>query len=84
MGLSLLNLDDITRRFMLEEIEIDAASGNLYLSSRLSSQGQVAYKALLKKPQKLTMILGWQARFALAVCSIRQSKGANRKAGIQR
>jgi hypothetical protein len=49
MGLSLVNLDDITRRFMLEEIEMDAASGNLYLSPRLSSQGQAVYTALLKE-----------------------------------
>jgi len=49
MGLSLTNLDDKTRRFMVEEIEMDIASGNLYFSKRFTEGGRAAYPSLLRE-----------------------------------
>jgi hypothetical protein len=49
MALSLVNLDDKTRRFMLEEVEHDIASDQLYISPRLNPQGRAAYPNLLKE-----------------------------------
>lgn len=49
MGLSLVNLDDDTRRFMLEEIELDIANDKFYISPRLNDRGRTAYPALLKE-----------------------------------
>jgi len=42
------NLDARTRRLMLQEVERDIAAGVLYLSPRLSEQGQGDYPNLLK------------------------------------
>jgi len=39
MPLRYLNLDDQTRRFMVEEIDMDIASGALYLSPWLTERG---------------------------------------------
>lgn len=49
MGLSFSNLDDKTRRYMVEEIEMDIAASNIYLSPRLTEQGQAIYLQLLKE-----------------------------------
>lgn len=48
MGLSLVNLEE-ARRYMLEEIELDIASGELYISPRLNEQGIMPYIGLLKE-----------------------------------
>lgn len=42
------NLDDQTRRFMLEELEYDLARGKLYLSPRLSETGKHEYAHILR------------------------------------
>jgi hypothetical protein len=50
MPLALENLDDQTRKYMLEEIESDIASPQrLFMSSRLSSNGHNDYPSLLKQ-----------------------------------
>lgn len=49
MSLHLNNLDEKTRRFMLEEVERDIANDQLYISPRLSSTGRASYIALLKE-----------------------------------
>ena len=50
MPLALVNLDDQTRKYMLEEIESDIASPQrFYMSPRLSSIGCNDYPALLKQ-----------------------------------
>ena len=48
MGLQLENLDDRTRRFMLDELEQDVARGRLYISHRLSETGRADYERLLR------------------------------------
>jgi hypothetical protein len=48
MGLLLENLDECTRRFMLEELDDDIARGRLYLSPRLSDIGQADFVGLLR------------------------------------
>ncbi len=48
MALTLNNLDEKTRRFILEEIDRDSANGQLYISSRLNSRGQQEYPQLLR------------------------------------
>lgn len=47
MPLHYENLDDRTRRFMKEEVELDASEGVLYVSSRLNPLGQQDFKRLL-------------------------------------
>jgi hypothetical protein len=49
MGLNLVNLDEITRRYMLEELESDINNSRLYISPRLSVQGRQDYSNLLKE-----------------------------------
>jgi hypothetical protein len=46
--LNLQNLDDVTREYMLSEIERDTAVGNVYLSAYLSSEGRSEYPDLLR------------------------------------
>jgi hypothetical protein len=48
MGLRYENLDAETRRFMLEEIEMDIASDRLYLSSYLGQRAQGNWADLLR------------------------------------
>lgn len=48
MGLRLENLDPHTRRFMLDELELDVARGTLYISPRLSECGLREYETLLR------------------------------------
>ena len=49
MGLSLANLDEKTRRFMLEEFEYDVVNDQLYISPRLNPEGRSAYLGLFKE-----------------------------------
>lgn len=48
MALNLINLDAVTRKYMLEEIESAEKAGRLYISSRLSIRGVAEYLPLLK------------------------------------
>ncbi len=48
MALHLQNLDEVTRRFMLEELAEDVQNGRLYLSPRLTLEGHRQYEALLR------------------------------------
>ena len=47
MPLDYENLDERTRRFMLEEVELDSSEGVLYMSLRLNPSGQQDYERLL-------------------------------------
>jgi hypothetical protein len=49
MGLRYENLDDTTRRYMLEEITHDIEAGTLYMSPRLSAQGKTDWVPLLRE-----------------------------------
>jgi hypothetical protein len=49
MALSLVNIDEQTRQFMLNEVEHDLANDKLYISPRLNPQGRIAYPELLKR-----------------------------------
>lgn len=48
MALNLVNLDDTTRKQMLDEIRSDISSKRLYISPRLSFIGQKDYPGLLQ------------------------------------
>jgi len=48
MALNLSDLDDVTRRFMLEELEADVARGCLYLSPYLTDEGRAGYLEILR------------------------------------
>lgn len=43
------NLDEETRRFMIEELDQDVATNNVYLSTRLSAVGQRDFPELLRQ-----------------------------------
>ncbi len=47
--LDLPNLDERTRRLMLDEIDLDVERGTLYVSPRLSNSGQQNYLTLLRE-----------------------------------
>ena len=49
MALRLLDLDAETRRYMLDEVEFDAARGTLYISSRLNGAGRIRWLELLRE-----------------------------------
>lgn len=49
MSLQLVNLNNQTRQFMLEEIESDIANNQLYLSPRLSDVGLADYPDLIRE-----------------------------------
>jgi hypothetical protein len=49
MGINYKNLDEKTREYMLEELEIDIKQGSLYISPRLNSNGQLMWPELLKE-----------------------------------
>lgn len=49
MALSLSNLDDRTRKFMVAEFDSDVSNNQLYLSNRLTAGGQQQYPGLLKQ-----------------------------------
>ena len=46
--MNLVNLDSVTRKYMLQEIELDQQAGRVYISPRLSNQGAADYPSLLK------------------------------------
>lgn len=48
MALQYPDLDQTTRRYMLEELELDVKESRLYVSPRLSGKGVNDYPALLK------------------------------------
>lgn len=48
MGLAYKNLDSSTRLMMLVEIEMDVASGSIYLSNYLSAEGKNRWPDLLR------------------------------------
>lgn len=52
MALMLQNLDDRTRKFMLEELELDVANRTLYISPRLNQSGEMQYENLLRESIK--------------------------------
>ncbi len=47
MGLTYTNLDDTSRRYMLEEIAFDVAHSDLYLGKRLTDTGRTRWLSLL-------------------------------------
>ncbi len=52
MGLNFVNLDEITRRYMIEELESDIINSKLYISTRLSPIGRQDYNSLLREAIK--------------------------------
>lgn len=48
MGMNLINLDEKTREFMLDELEQDVASNKLYSSPRLNDAGRRNYENSLR------------------------------------
>lgn len=52
MALRLENLDERTRKFMLEELELDVANRTLYISPRLNQSGEMQYENLLRESIK--------------------------------
>lgn len=49
MGLAYANLDETTRKYMLEEIDLDVANNDLYLGRRLTEKGRTRWLSLLKE-----------------------------------
>lgn len=49
MALNLVNLDERTRQLMLDELNLDILNGQLYISPRLTAQGQQEYSELLRE-----------------------------------
>lgn len=49
MGLVYANLDDSTRRYMLDEVAFDMVQGGLYQGRRLNDKGRVRWPSLLKE-----------------------------------
>ncbi len=49
MSLKLVNLDEQTRKLMLNEFNDDLSNGKLYISPRLTHDGQKKYPELLKQ-----------------------------------
>ena len=47
--MNLVNLDDATRRYMLEEINLDVREGKLYYSKRFTEKGHADYEMLLRQ-----------------------------------
>jgi hypothetical protein len=52
MGINYKNLDEKTRKFMLEELEMDIANSNLYISLRLNPAGKSKWTELLRQAIK--------------------------------
>lgn len=48
MGMSFASLDDMTRNFMLDELDRDITGSSLYLSPRLDDAGRRNYEKLLR------------------------------------
>lgn len=78
--MDLVNLDQVTRRYMLEEVEMDIEANRLYDSPRLTQKGKKDYKKLLRTaiehhdPQWLAEQLDTQGRMA-SVETGRSKKG---------
>jgi len=49
MGLAYANLDETTRRYMLEEIALDVTNGDLIMGRRLTETGRARWLALLNE-----------------------------------
>jgi len=49
MGLSYKNLDDQTRKFMVEELDRDITNGKLYISPRLNEIGSSKWGSVLRQ-----------------------------------
>ena len=47
--MNLVNLDETTRRYMLQEIDGDVKAGQLYLSKRFTDKGIQDYESLLRE-----------------------------------
>ena len=54
MPLQYTNLDEKTRPFMVAELERDNAQGTLYLSPRLTANGQNVWLELLREAASAT------------------------------
>jgi hypothetical protein len=65
VSLDLVHLDSTTRRFMIAELETDAATGALFLSPQLSDAGLRQYRRLLRD----AILAGTDASFAEALCA---------------
>lgn len=48
MGLAYENLDEATRRFMIEEIDMDVADGTIYVSNYLNDQGSANWSRMIR------------------------------------
>jgi len=48
MGLAYENLDDATRQFMIEEIDMDLQAGTIYISNYLNADGCEAWPHILR------------------------------------
>jgi len=48
MAFRFVNLDSQTRKFMVDEVELDIENNRLYFSQRFSSTGRIKYPELLK------------------------------------
>ena len=53
------NLDDKTRKFMVEAIEEAEKTKNIYYSARFNSSGNQRWVPLLKEQQMIIMNIGW-------------------------
>lgn len=49
MGIAYENLDDATRRFMVEEIDMDVANGTIYVSNYLNAEGCERWPSMLRE-----------------------------------
>lgn len=48
MGLAYENLDAETRRYMVDEIDMDIAAGNMYISNFLNASGKTRWSVILR------------------------------------
>lgn len=55
MGLQYDHLDEVTRQYMLEEIELDVQNGALYFSPRLHDEGCASWPELLRTAARTGM-----------------------------
>lgn len=76
MGLNYLNLDEQTRTFMIEEIDMDIAADRIHLSSYLSETGRADWTGLLKQAaESFTDVwLGEQLRLSGRLSSTAQRR----------
>jgi len=52
MGINYENLDDLTRKLMLQEVDLDISRGKLYKSKNLNAEGEENYETALKEAIK--------------------------------